>query len=114
MFFAFSGSFLQESLAIYQGKQKSTRFHKMVIGTIIGGLIYLIIQNKYFSSLGTTFTTVINVFCGVIGYEIFNKCSSIRSMAELAEDLHKIVFKIFGIDTILKSNKKDKEDLKKK
>lgn len=108
MFFAFSGSYLQETLAIYRGSQKSTRLHKIIIGTIIGGLIYLVIQNKYFASLGLTLTTVINVFCGSIGYEIFNRCSSIKSISELADDLHKIISNFFGIDSLLKGKDKEK------
>ena len=113
MFFAFSGSYLQETLAIYRGSQKATRLHKIIIGTVIGGLIYLVVQNKYFSNLSITFTTIINVFCGAVGYEIFNRCSSINSMSELANDIHKIIRNIFGIDSLLNSSTKENDTKKK-
>lgn len=110
MFFAFSGSYIQELLSIYRGSQKTIRLHKIIIGTIIGGLLYLVVQNKYFASLGITLTTVINVFSGSIGYEIFNRCSSIENMKKLANDINDIIRNIFGLDSMLKNKAKEEEE----
>ena len=118
-FFAFTGSYLQELLNIYRGIQRSTRLHKIIIGTIIGTLLYMTIVYRYFRDLHITLLVIINVFCGSVGYEIFRKCSSIESMKEAARDVNDIFKNILGIDALLeykkgKDNAKDESEEKDK
>ena len=118
-FFAFTGGYLQELLNIYRGIQRSTRLHKIVIGTIIGSLLYMTIVYRYFRDLHITLLVIINVFCGSVGYEIFRKCSSIESMKEAARDVNEIFKNILGIDALLeykkgKDNSKDESEEKNK
>lgn len=115
-FFAFTGSYLQEVSNIYKGKQRVTRIHKVVIGTIIGMGLYLIISAKFLTNAGISLSVAINVLCGLLGYEIFNKCSSIDGMKQTAADINEIVGNLFGIKDYLDklfrsdndSSKKDK------
>ena len=111
-FFAFTGSYIQEILAVYRGTQKRTKMHKIIIGTIIGALLYFILKNRYLTDMDIISSAAINLFCGSLGYEIFSKCSSIENLKKLARDLHDIVANIFGIDEIFKGISK-KKDTKK-
>ena len=77
---------MQEVSNIYKGKQRVTRIHKVVIGTIIGMGLYLIISAKFLTNAGISLSVAINVLCGLLGYEIFNKCSSIDGMKQTAAD----------------------------
>jgi len=96
-FFAFTGAYLQEVSNIYKGKQRVTKIHKVVIGTIIGMGIYLILAARYIRNVGITLSVTINVICGLLGYEIFNRCSSIDNLKKTASDIHDIISNLFGI-----------------
>lgn len=111
IFFAFSGSYIQEVIHVYHGRQRTVKMYKVIIGTVIGGLVYLVVQNNYFSSLGIIATTIINFIFGAVGYELFSRCSSIESLKKLANDINDIIRNITGIDIVLfhYSNKRNKD-----
>ena len=114
-FFAFAGAFLQEVITIYKNLEYRINLHKILIGTMIGALLFLALKYYYFNDLGVIESSVINLFCGVIGFEIFLHCSSIDNLKDLANDIHQIIRNIFSLDDLLSKKKdSDKESKDKK
>lgn len=112
-FFAFTGSYLQELSNIYNGKQRVTKIHKIVVGTIFGMIIYLVLAARYIENIGITLSVAINVICGLLGYEIFNRCSTINGIKTFTSDLRDIVSNLLHIfdfigELFKKDNDKDK------
>lgn len=100
-FFAFTGAYIRELLLLYKSVQKETSLYKIIIGTIIGGLLFFIVQAKYLQGLDFISTVGVNMFSGSLGYEIFSKCSSVENIKQLASDVHDIIKSIIGIDDII-------------
>ena len=100
-FFAFTGSFLQEVINIYKGKQRSTKIHKMIIGTIIGMIIFLLILGRYLNELNVAFSVFANVICGLFGYELFTRSTSLERLKNTTKDIHEIITNLTGIDDLI-------------
>lgn len=116
-FFAFTGSYLQEISNIYKGKQRVTKIHKVVIGTIIGMGFYLFISAYFFSHVGVTLSVALNVLSGLLGYEVFNRCSSVEGLKSTSKDINEIFQNLLGIKSILgkiADSNDDKDDKSKK
>ena len=111
-FFAFTGSYMQEILNIYRGFQRSTRIHKVVIGTIIGMGVYLMLALYVLKNVTVPVMIAINVLTGALGYEIFNQCSSIDNIKKLSADINEIIRNLTGIAKIFSDDKKDNSDKK--
>ena len=94
---------------MYKGNQRDATNYKIIIGTIVGGLLFIIIKDKYFISYDYMSTLIINIFAGTIGYELYNKCSSLEQMKNLAKDIHDIISNILDIDDFLKNGKQKKK-----
>lgn len=114
-FFAFTGSYLQEISNIYNGKQRVTKIHKVVVGTIFGMIIYLVLAARYIENIGVTLSVAINVICGLLGYEIFNRCSTIDGIKKLTQDISDIASNLLHIfdfvgDIFKGDSNKDKKD----
>ena len=90
-FFAFTGAYLQELSNIYNGKQRGTKIHKVVIGTIVGMGIYLLLVYKFIHDLNITISVALNVISGLLGYEVFNRCSTIDGLKRTSSDIGEIV-----------------------
>ena len=117
-FFAFTGAYLHELNKIYSGKQRATKIHKIVIGTIIGMGLYLVMTYKFIHDLNISIAVALNVVCGLLGYEIFNRCSSIEGLKDTSKDVGDIVknLSIIGsaIDKWFGSDKEDDSNHHKK
>lgn len=116
-FFAFTGSYLQEISNIYNGKQRVTKIHKVVIGTIIGMGFYLFISTYFFKHVGVTLSVALNVLSGLLGYEVFNRCSSIEGLKKTSKDINEIVQNLIGIKISfgkITDSDDDKDDKSKK
>ena len=106
-FFAFTGSYMQEILNIYRGFQRSTRIHKVVIGTIIGMGVYLMLALYVLKNVTVPVMIAINVLTGALGYEMFNQCSSINNIKKLSADINEIIRNLTGIAKVFSDDKKD-------
>lgn len=104
-FFAFAGAFLQEILTIYKNVEYKISLHKILIGTLIGAILFVFIHTRYFSALKPLESSALNVFCGTIGFEIFIHTSSIDNLKDLANDIHQIIKNFFNLDELLSSKK---------
>ena len=113
-FFAFTGSYLQEISNIYNGKQRVTKIHKVVVGTIFGMVIYLVLAARYIENIGITLSVAINVICGLLGYEIFHRCSTIEGIKKFTRDIRDIISNLLHIFDFIGDIFKDKPDDDKK
>lgn len=111
-FFSFTGSYIQELLAVYNGIQRTTKIHKLIVGTLIGGVLFFYLSDKYFKDLNVIVTTVANIACGAFGYEVFNRTSSLESLKKTSELIREIIGNLFAIDNLFR--KKEKEEDKNK
>ena len=115
-FFAFTGAYLRELNNIYAGRQRDTKIHKVVIGTIVGMGIYLILVYKFIHDLNIIISVALNVICGLLGYEIFNRCSTIDGLKKTSSDVGEIVKNLSVIGSYIDKffgSKKDQTDDKK-
>ncbi len=100
-FFSFTGSYIQEIANIYKGKQRSTKIHKVVIGTIIGMGFYLLLVSKFIRNVNISLSVTLNVISGLLGYELFNRTSSIENIKQTTSDINEIFRNLFNIGVSL-------------
>ena len=113
-FFAFTGAFLQEIITIYKGNQRSIKVHKMIIGTIIGMILFMLILGRYLNDMNIAFSVFANVICGLFGYELFTRSTSLERLKNTTKDIHEIITNLTGIDDLIDRvfGNKDKRDKK--
>ena len=100
-FFAFTGAFLQEIITIYKGNQRSIKVHKMIIGTIIGMILFMLILGRYLNDMNIAFSVFANVICGLFGYEMFTRSTSLERLKNTTKDIHEIITNLTGIDDLI-------------
>ena len=100
-FFAFTGAFLQEIITIYKGHQRSIKIHKIIIGTIIGLILFMLILGRYVEHINISFGIFANVICGLFGYELFSRSSSLDRLKNTTKDIHDIITNLTGIDDLI-------------